>query len=330
MAPYQKMVMLALHCLCVFLMAVASHAQPVRVLMGELRVDSTDVLISPYKLEAAVALAFDLADEGTIVPTHIRDSVARAHVTSSTGFTLAQITRLCGASSTVFASCLRVGNLIRAEVVRYSGDSLDRRDYGVGYATIRFRKGADSLLADPAILQAVQRALATMLRRDDIYEKTDPPFNVRPTTLVSVGGIEFTNRAEGDPWGLFTDRITVSYDMAATVVESMIDDSLFTIVDLDTRDSLFKRAGMFYTENYNSTTEDELGVLAAFEVGTVITGTFQRTGKGATLTLRLSSIRRDDLSLVLLREATVPVEADSKLAIRDAVAVAIRNLRAGG
>lgn len=298
--------------------------------MGELRVDTADALITPYKLEAAVALAYDLAGEGTVVPTRFRDSVARANMSSGPGFTLAQISRLCGATSTVFASCLRVGNLIRAEVVRYSGDSLDRRDYGAGYATIRFRKGADSLLADPAILQAVQRALATMLRRDDVFQSSEAPFNVRPTSLLSVGGIEFTHSADGEPWGLFAERITVSYDMAATIVENMIDDSLFTIVDLDTRDSLFKRAGMFYTENYNTTTEDELGVLAAFEVGTVVTGTFQRTGKGATLTLRLSTIRRDDLSLVLLREATVPVESDSKLSIRDAVAVAVRNLRAGG
>mgnify|MGYP001627274676 CR=1 FL=1 len=296
------------------------------VMMADMRRDTTDTLFSAAKVEAGLALALELSGRFRFIPSAVRDSIARTVLTErGQQLTLKDITTLSGGKAALFASCFRMGNLLRAEVNMVVGDELNEQRYGIGYDIIRLRTDAGKPLPDPAILRAMQRALCKGWSNDTLFANAPDGFRTRPTELVAVGGITFVDSTSLPPWNLFKDKITVSYDMVQTIVHECINDSMRTVVDIESRDAMYAAGGMYMTENYNPITDTELATLAKYEVGFYITGSLVRNDKGALLNLQYSQLGPNMIMVPLLK-SSVPVTTDSKTAIRDAVRVAVRQL----
>lgn len=297
--------------------------------MADIRLDSTDTLFSRSKVEAGLALALDLTGRYNLIASEYRDSVAREIMkVPGTQLSLKDLAGVCNASSAVFASCLRIGNLLRTEFNIIAGPTFTQQRYGIGFDIIRLRTENNGLLPDPAILRAMQRAACVAHNDHDLYSEAPQGLRARPTELVAVGGIHFVQPPAEQPWSLFSEKVTVSYDVVETIVHECSNDSTRTIVDVETRDAIYAQSGLYMVENYNPISENELGILARFEVQFFITGTLRRTDKGALLELQYSRLG-PDATLIPLLKSSVPISTDSKVALRDAVRVAVRQLFTG-
>jgi len=278
--------------------------------------DSTDAAVTATKVEAGLALAFDLTERFEYVPSTLRDSLVALR--TSEPVTTLQAAEIVQAQIAVFASCVRVANLVRAEVTLRSGDSLETERRGVGYAAIRHYNDS-GVVADPAILTALQRALCEALQEPDLYAGAPTDLRTGPTTLVGIGGIAFENDSTVVPhWNLFEDRTVVSFDLAINLVHELQSSPALTVVDLDTRDSMFAMGGMLLIENDRPVSNFELRILRLFDVHQIITGSFVRDAKGAILTLQWCRIEPDGRYTVE-RTAQRRVDEDSAVTAREAM-----------
>jgi len=292
---------------------------------GGIQVDTSDRLVSRYKVEAALALALELSNRLQLIPNSVRDSLASAHVSDS--LTIQRAADTLGAEIIVFSNLGRIANLVRMETVVLGGDDWIVNNSGVGYA-VSFYEGdsAQNRVLDPAILLATQRSLCVALLDSNLYATSDSSLRAMPTMLMAVGGIEFVDSdSELAPWSIFREKISASYDIALTIVSSLRTNSTYTVIDLDTRDSIYALAGLFMVENYNVASRTELTTLKAFDVKMMISGKLERERGGAELTLVLNEIQAD-ASYTPMKRASVLVRVDSKLAIQDGVRACLREL----
>lgn len=296
-----------------------------RVMCGGIQVDTSDRLVSAYKVEAALALALELTNKYQLIPNSVRDSVGRLSVTDSV--TVQKAADRLGAEIIIFSNLGRIGNLVRMEIVVLGGTDWILSNLGVGYAVSFYERDSSApRVLDPAILQATQRALCRALVTDNLYDHADSSLRTKPTELIAIGGFEFV-AADADlaPWSVFLEKVSASYDIAQTAVASLRGNNDYTVVDMDSRDSIYALAGLFMVENYNVVSSIELSTLKAFDVRQIITGSCERKRGGAELTLVVNNIQAD-ASYTAMRKASVMIPVDSKLALQDGVRECLRKL----
>lgn len=296
------------------------------VFLATVTTDPGDSLLTPETVAMALGIALDLTPSYRLLPMPTRDSILDR--LQHDGQRAEEIFAASGIRHAVVVQCRRIANLVRTSVVLLHGTDLARRDEGIGYATIRHRDDASGrVLAQPAVLASVQRACLGAMGDPTLYRDAAADLRVASAPLVSIGGIVFTSDATLPTWSLFRESITASFDAANTVVNEMVDLDTLTVIDLETRDSLFAKAGLLMMENYNASSGLELGILHQFDVSYVITGTFRRVAEGAELRLVLNVIdpgKESPLSPVLSSQCMVT--SDSKVAFQAAVALATRRL----
>lgn len=299
------------------LVSLRAQTQDLPIVMpARIEDDSTDPAITATKVEAGLALALDLTARFEYVPSTMRDSLLAERTTEPV--TTLEAASIVDADVVAFANCIRLANLVRGEVTLRSGDSLTREQRGVGYASIRHYNDT-SVVADPAILTSLQRALCMALDADTLYAGAPEDLRVGPSTLVGIGGIAFEDDTTlPSRWNLFEDRTVVSYDLAINLVHELQSAPYLTVVDLDTRDSMFAMGGLMLIENDRPVSNSELRILRLFDVQHVITGSFTRDGKGALLRLHWCRIEPDG-RYTIERSAERRVAEDSAVQAREAV-----------
>ncbi|HLP28744.1 MAG TPA: hypothetical protein VK147_08890 [Candidatus Didemnitutus sp.] len=318
------------HCLVMPLVLVLSSSTwaqtPIqKVLVGGIQFDSTDPYISAYKVEAALAIALEASGRYALIPNVTRDSLVRTARNDSMSVQVAA-DRL-GAELIAFCSIGRIANLVRMEVVIVGGDGWVVTTSGVGYGTSFLQSDSSKKrIIDPAILSATQRALCVAVLDSALYAQADSGFIVRPTQLAAVGGIEFVvSNPDLAPWSIMREKIAASYDAVSTIVAAMRQSAEISVVDIESRDSIYALAGLYMVENYNPLSRSELTILKGFEVTHVITGRFERKKGGAELTLIYNEIK-PDASYTPIKKAQFMVAVDSKLAFQDGVRACLRKL----
>jgi len=297
-----------------------------KVMIAEIKTDSSDASISPAKVEVGFALACELTGQFQLIPSFVRDSFL---ISAPTGaqLTALDVAKGLDATGIAYLFTARIGNLVRSDVLLAVGERYDLRAAGTGYAAIRHADGKRRI-ADPAILASEQRALCDALHDTALYAGADSVFNVRPTVPVVVGSIEFIEGAGMVPWTLIKEKISASYDAVLVSVEALQNNPGITAVDMETRDSIYALAKMYLTENYNPVSKTELGTLRAFDIRHIVVGTVTRVQGGASLTMSLNWIG-DDGSYAPLSTATRMLTVDSKQMLRDMVAEAVKELGNG-
>lgn len=297
------------------------------VMIGNLVVDTLDAAVTSGKVEAAMALAASLSERYRYASTFTRDSIVRAERPNGTGITVMEAADILRAQYVAFLSVRRLQHIVRAEVVLRNVHKPADDDRGIGYAALHFHHVDESVLADPAILSAVQQAMAVALNDSAMFALVDSGMRARPTMLTAVGGITFENDPTLLPWDLFKERVTASYDMVETIVHEMLASDKFTVIDVETRDTLYALFGLHMIENYSPVTAIELSFLHDFDVTRLITGTVRRTLQGASLRLALNRVDANG-RYTELHSTTQVVADDTKDAIRKAVVQAVMKLLA--
>ena len=321
-----------LHCLaaavvlvfCTLGTSLNASAQTQRVMIARIEADSSDVVLQESKLIAGLTLAFESTKQYVVVPNEVRDSVARAIGDSAT---YQRVADSLGAEIIVFASVARIENLVRSELVIAGGDGFTFSTGGHGYGVTFLRNDSTgAMVHDPAILSSMQRALCMAIRDSSLYATADEAFRVRPAALLSIGGIAFASQTPDlVPWSTFIEKVPASYDMVQSIVAALRYQDQFIVIDTDTRDSIYAKAGLFIVENYNPVTTPELKTLRAFDVDRIVTGRYERTPAGANLTLYLQIIgSKGDITTV--RKATSEITLDTKQALQDVVRACLRQL----
>lgn len=321
-----------LHCTAMALCAVLTlsfftsdaSAQTQRVMIARIDADSADPALHPSKLIAGLTLAFESTKQYAVVPNEIRDSVARAIGDSAT---YQRVADALGAEIIVFASVARIENLVRSELVIAGGDGFTFSTGGHGYGVTFIRNDSTrSMIFDPAILSSMQRALCLSLRDSSLFAKADDALRVRPAALLGIGGINFVDKpAEVIPWSTFKEKVPASYDMVQNITAALRYLEEYIVIDSDTRDSIYAKAGLYVVENYNPVTQLELKTLRAFDIDRIITGRYERTSAGADLTLFVQEIGSKG-ELTTLQKATSSIELDTKQALQDVVRSCLRKL----
>ncbi|MBI2794643.1 MAG: hypothetical protein HYX66_08365 [Ignavibacteria bacterium] len=289
-----------------------------KVMPGTINFDRLDTVIRGSSIDAALTLSLELTGNYLYVPVSLRDSVL---ATQNGGqHTIISAARSLGAAAIVFATVSRIVNLVRAEVVLASGSDFSSRVTGIGYSTIRFMKeGSDVPIAEPSILTALQRAIAVALDNPELYANADTSVRVFPTKLLSVGGVEFISpSAELPPWQLFKEKTVSSYDLAQNIVFHLTDNPDITILDIDSRDTMFATAGFHLIANDRPVSSSEIQVLRLFEVSAVIIGSLERIPEGARLTLMYCRINSND-TYTPMRTAFALIVEDTKEAFHNAI-----------
>jgi len=287
----------------------------VRVMAAVIADDSTDASVTATKIEAGLSLAMDLTERYLYLPTVVRDSLVRERTAEPV--TTLQAVSITGAQMAIFARCIRIANLVRAEIALRSGTDLETERIGVGYAAIQHVRDS-VVVADPAILASLQRALCDALSDPQLFDGAPTELRVRPSTLLGIGGIEFQNAADLPLWSIFEDRTVVSYDLAINLVHALHERPSLTVIDLDTRDSMYALGGLYLVENDRPVSNSELRILRLFDVQTVVTGSLTRDEQGAMLRLHWCRIEPDGRYTVQ-KSASRRITSDALIDLIEAV-----------
>lgn len=283
---------------------------PVRIMC-----DTTDPAMSALKVEAGLSLALHRSGRYTYMPADIRDSLLRE--SSTADVPALEGAALLKAEYVVFASSMRIANLVRSEIVlRSVRDTMVVRR-GTGFATSRYTTDG-IVLADPAILTSMERALAEL----------DHDTAVVAAPLMSVGGFTFTDDSLATPaWEYFAQPTVNSYHLALSVVYALQNEVTWTVIDLDTRDAMMAKAGLFEVENDRLPTPTEIRILHAFGMDYVVSGSVRRTPTAAEITVVLSAVESGGM-LTLVAEHREYVGTDAPEAFAAALATALRSVTA--
>lgn len=301
-----------------------THAQQ-RVMIGGVSFPKTDTLLSSYKAEAALALACELSPSYRLVPNDVRDSIAR--IVPDSLRTAQLVADRLGAELIAFVDMARIVNLVRVHITIVGGEGWIVSTEGTGYATSFLTEdGTGRRVIDPAILTAMQRALCNAVLQPNLYSKADSAFRVKPTILTALGGTQFVDQEKGlAPWALFREKVAASYDVASTIVAALRRHDSLTVIDMETRDSIYAMAGLFMVENYNPAAATELKILKGFEVTRIITGLCERIRGGAGLQITHNELLHD-ATYQPISKADVIIPTDSKVALQDGVRFCLRSL----
>lgn len=299
-------------------------AQVQRVMIARLEHDSADAALQPSKLIDGLGLAFELTKQYAVIPVEIRDSVAARIGDSATYQRVADSLR---AELIVFCSVARIANLVRSEIVVAGGDGFTFSTSGVGYGVTFLQSDTlGSMLLDPAVLSSMQRALCAALRDSNLYASAGEGVRARPASLLSIGGISFaTPPEEYVTWSTFKEKVPASYDITQTAIAALRNLDDYTVIDMDSRDSMYAKGGLHFVENYNVVTPTELKILRAFDIVHILSGRYERIAEGARLTFFLQSIEPNG-ALKTIRSGSTLVEVDSKLALQDGVRACLRQI----
>ncbi|RMF33919.1 MAG: hypothetical protein D6747_05940 [Chlorobiota bacterium] len=293
----------------------AWSAQPPheRVLLESIAVTERAQL-PPQKIEAGLVLAFQASARYELVT--LRDSVAQQ--LRRAGISVDSIAVVLGARWRASVECDRFENLLRTELVLRSPAEVRR---GIGYGLIRHRWArSDEPVADPALLEALERALCVAVGDTLLYARTDSASGIRPAALVAVTSMELRDNPSVLPrWELFEDAIATSYSGVLAAITGAQRSPWAVTLDVDTRDSIYAQFRLYGAEPLMPPSEQELAALAFFGVEAVVSGALVRTTEGARIELRLWRIGANG-SRTLIRQREALLNDDSKVKYLETVA----------
>lgn len=293
------------------------------VMAGKVSCDSADPSVTITKVEAGLALAVRATQQYRYLPTSHRDSIVNQMSEDVVSF--ADVAQIADASAICFARTRRFVNLVRTEITWVDSTSFERSRADAGLASIRF-ENEEGLVADPAILASQQRALMKIFGDTALYADLDTGLNTLPAHVVGIGGIVFeTDSTIEPPWDLFRGATLVSYDLAQTVVHELQNRPYLTIVDIETRDSMYALGGLLLVVNDRPVANTELRIMRLFAIDHLVIGTFKRTANGANLSLQWCTVNEDG-SYTVLDTSTAFVAEDTVSDVRGAIVECLATL----
>ncbi len=243
-----------------------------------------------YKLDAAFELACFASGKYSAVSFAARDSAARTLVTQSKDPTALAVAHELQADRLLFVQISRIANILRVQVASAKGENFEQIRRAEGYALLKFRQN-DTILYDPTLLEALQRAFAAAEGDSLMFAKAESDMRVFPAPPLAIVGIEFRDslKTRSKIFDLKQQAIN-GYDAVLTIFQTAKASNKFTAFDMDTRDSIYSISQLMYVENNKPPSVAELKILQNFGITYCITGMIARTEENTILTVQLCSI----------------------------------------
>jgi uncharacterized protein YkuJ len=266
--------------------------------------------IDRSKLEAAVTLAAALSSKLYLLPGSALDSAARVLKSKGIEPTAIMIAKELSADEILFFNINQLEKILRVGVTSVSADSAQLKKEGEGWAAIRYLyKEDDRQLTDPALLSAVQRAFADMYNDSLMYDKAEGSFRVFPAEPTVIGAIDFINDDDLPLWEMFEAKEVYSFDAIETIFSEAIKIPFLVTYDMETRDSVYAKFGLYIVENFNAPSSLELEILEKINVKYYITGNLKRVDGGSFVELFFCELYKGKLNI--LRSAEGILTKDS-------------------
>ncbi len=264
-------------------------------------------LISLDKIESALYLANGVGQKYEFIASAVRDSIMMAIKTKNPNFKPEEFVQELGADRMYFFQIDVLANMLRVHLNALNPKTNEKSE-GIGYALIRyFQEKDDAALYDPALLLAMQRAIAVCEKDSMMYaSEKDSVFYALPSPTVVISGIEYMDNPELKKWDLFTKQEVNSYFALESIFDTLKFRKDIVLYDLITRDSIYSLFRLKIPENQRATNETEFACLSNLEVDMVISGIFKRTEAGANLELKLLRIR--DKKITFIDKLSVDIE----------------------
>jgi len=268
-----------------------------RILITEIHFGKNLEGINYLKVEAAMNLAARLTGKYQIIPSDLRDSVAKALQERQIVPTAYSIGKELSASQALIIKLNRFANLLRVDFASYNfSDSSVRTSKG--YSAIRYyQKEKDRPLLDPALLTACQRAFAELIDNPNVYQTLDGSFKVKPAPTLAIGSIFYIEDDSTKKWTIFHEKQTSSFFAIETIFEIARQSPDYVVLDNATRDSIFAYFNLYEPENFNKPTPEEIKALLDFEVEYYITGELFFETRNVVLRLYLCKITEEGLEI---------------------------------
>jgi hypothetical protein len=266
--------------------------------------------IDRSKLEAAVTLAAALSSKLYLLPGSALDSAARVLKSKGIEPTAIMIAKELSADEILFFNINQLEKILRVGITSVTADSAQSKKEGEGWAAIRYLyKEDDRQLTDPALLSAVQRAFADMYNDSLMYDKAEGSFRVLPAEPTVIGAIDFINDDDLPLWEIFEAKEVYSFDAIETIFSEAIKSPVLVIYDMETRDSVYAKFGLYIVENFNAPSSLELEILEKINVKYYITGNLKRVDGGVFVELFFCELYKGKLNI--LRSAEGILTEDS-------------------
>ncbi len=280
------------------------------------------------KVDPAFALAMFASNKYRSISFAERDSVLTLLQKENHDVTASLLASHLGAQQIAFITINRLQNILRVSLAcRYGPNYAELRE-GIGYALLKYRKGSeDSILYDPSLLIAIQRAFAAAQGDSMMYRKAEMDLRVYPAQLLAPTHLEIKQKVETTSL-LFNpmQKPVVAYDAMQTIFLAAKDHPLYVPLDVDTRDSVYALANLYDVENANPPNVLELKVLYQLDIRQCIMSELTlETRDDIVLKMKFCEIMPDG-NLRLLREEKTMLAGDKVSDLQKALAKTTRKL----
>jgi hypothetical protein len=261
------------------------------LLIGNIKYGRETEMVTANKVESAVNLAVGLSEKYLLIPTVLRDSLAKMMSEKGIKPQLNVIADSIGADKIIFILVSRIENMLRVELNLVDAKVTTDRNIGEGFSSIHYMLNDSTQLVDPALLEAMQRAFASAVQDSNLYANCEGSFKVFPAPTLIIGGLEYKDNPSNFPkWDLFDRPIVSSYDAVESIFEQAKESQHFVVYDIPTRDSIYTIFNLYIIENHKPPSQTEIEALDKFLVRRYISGTFTRQKKNAEIELNLYEI----------------------------------------
>ncbi len=277
--------------------AKVCSTEQAKFLIANIEYSKSIQFLSPFKFEAAFDIACKLSEKYELISSKKRDSVSLLFEESGKHNSALDVAIELKANHIVFANVNVIGNMLRVDLTVINSDADHKKRKSFGYAAISKRNLEDnSMIYDPAILAATQRALAVVMKDSMMFDKLSGSAQVYPAETLVISGLFYINDKNNKEWDLFKNKELSSYDACETIFKQAFNTPQYVIYDIETRDSIYSMFGLETPENFNAVSAFELRALSHFEIDKFISGVFKTVDDGVEIELILSDLSKGMLT----------------------------------
>lgn len=298
----------------------AKSVAPLRVVIAAVQTGVNVPATLEYKLDAAFGLACFASGKYTAISYAARDSAARSLEAQHKEPTALTVARELRADRIIFVQISRIANILRVQVASAKGENFAQTTRSEGYSLLKYHRDDSTIIYDPSLLEALQRAFAGAEGDSMMYAKAESDMRVFPAPPLAIVGIEFRDslKTRSKIFDVQQQSVT-GYDAVLTIFQTAKASNKFTVFDMDTRDTIYATSHLEYVENNKPPSVAELKILRDYGITHCITGMVLRNEQNTVLTLQLCSISPTGKLTKVRAEKGVITDEDSIAEFRQVI-----------
>jgi len=296
---------------------VVQSSVPLRAVIAAVQLSSNIPAAIEYKLDAAFGLACFASGKYTAISFAARDSAARMVESQGKEPTALTVARELKADRLLLVQVSRIENILRVQVASAKGENFAQVTRSEGYSLLRFHQNDSTILYDPSLLEALQRAFSAAEGDSMMFANADKDMRVFPAPPLAIIGIEFIDSVKTLSKIFDIKQQPVNgYDAALTIFQTAKSSNTFTAFDIDTRDTIYAIEQLEYVENNKPASVVELKILYKYGITHCIVGSLIRSEKGTILTLQLCNLSSNGTLTKIRSQRGIITDDDSIAELR--------------